>query len=93
MITPYNILRHELIGLHALVTKSDHKGYEGISGKIIDETKSTLTLDDSREKKIQKDTVTLRLELPQNVIVDVAGKLLSGRSEDRIKRKIKIKFT
>ena len=46
MITPQNIARHELVGLEVEVTHGLHGDLEGIKGKVVDETKNTLTIDD-----------------------------------------------
>jgi len=44
-----NLLRHELIGLNAEVIGSSHMGYEGIHGRIIDETKNESVREDALE--------------------------------------------
>ena len=93
MITPYNLLRHELIGLEVKIINSRHKDYIGISGKIVDETKNTLIIEDSNvEKTIPKNCITLEVKLPDDAIVKINGNLLSGRPEDRIKKKFRIRF-
>jgi len=45
MITEGNILRHELVGLRATVSGSANARLVGTSGRVIDETKSTLVLE------------------------------------------------
>ena len=93
MITPYNLLRHELVGLEAKIVESNHKGYTGIAGRIVDETKNTFVIEDSgKEKTIPKNCVILEIKLPDNAIVTIDGNLLSGRPEERIKKKFRIKF-
>lgn len=89
MRDPYNILRHELIGLYAEVVDSTHEGYK-LSGKIVDETKNTLVIE---KKTIPKNCVFLKLTLDDGSVVCVDGRLLLGRPEERIKKKHKIKFT
>ena len=42
-VTP-DIIRCELIGTEAKVTKSRHEGYVGISGKVLDETRNTFVI-------------------------------------------------
>jgi len=93
-ITPYNILRHELIGLYARVIDATHLGYR-CEGKIIDETRNTLKIrciSDGKVKILPKNCIILELKLPKNCIVKVDGKLLLARPEDRIKKKYRIKF-
>lgn len=93
MITPYNILRHELIGLEARVVEATHPGYK-CEGEIMDETRNTLKIKTSHRKikKLPKDCITLELKLPQEAKVKVDGNLLLARPEDRIKKKYRIKF-
>ena len=53
MITPQNVFRHEFIGLPIEVALSSHAGYEGIKGKVVDETKNTIKIeDDNGNRKI-----------------------------------------
>jgi len=92
MITPYNILRHELVGLEAGVVEGTHEGYR-CRGKIVEETRNTLSIKHGNEvKKIPKDCVRLELKLPKNAVVRIDGNLLVERPEDRIKKKYRIKF-
>ncbi len=92
MITPYNFLRHELIGLKAEVVKATSDGYK-ISGTIIDETRNTLKIKTGNgEKTVPKDCVTIEFTLPGETIMRVDGKLLVSRPEERIKKKYRIKF-
>lgn len=92
MITPYNILRHELIGLRARVVNSTHKGYE-CGGRIVGETRNTIEIEQKgKVKTLPKDCIVLELDLPDGCVVRVDGKLLIARPEDRIKKKYRIKF-
>ncbi|EHP87734.1 Ribonuclease P, Rpp29 [Methanotorris formicicus Mc-S-70] len=90
MITPYNILRHELIGLEVEIVKSRNPSMIGIKGRIIDESRNTLVIEkeNGQEVIIPKDIAVFRFKLP-TCRVDVDGRLLIGRPEDRLKRKIK----
>lgn len=90
MITPYNILHHEFIGLGARVVGSRDSGRVGLAGQVTDETKSTVTL--SGESKIPKEGTKLQLQLPDKAVVEVEGRLLLGRPEERIKKRIRIRF-
>ena len=92
MITPYNILRHELIGLRAEVVDATHTGYR-YCGEIIKETRNTLAIRGKQGVKIlPKNCITLAIRLPGNGVVRVDGNLLVSRPEERIKKKYRIKF-
>jgi len=86
MRTPENILRHELIGLKVKIAKSSNKSLERISGIIIDETKNMLIIESKGKRKmIPKTEATLSISLENGKVVEIEGKLLVGRPEDRIK--------
>ena len=91
MITPQNIFRHELVGLHVEVVKSSHEGFTGIKGVVVDETKNTIKVEDETgcEKIIPKNVATFRLTLPDSAVVDVDGRIIVARPEDRIKKKFR----
>jgi ribonuclease P protein subunit POP4 len=92
MITPQNILRHEIIGLNAKITSSTHKGYESV-GVIIGETKNTIKVGtQSGIKTVPKDCIELELNLPGGETVRLDGRLMISRPEERIKKKYRIKF-
>ncbi len=55
-ITPYNLVRHELIGLEVEIKDSTNKNQVGLKGNVIDETFKTLKIEtDKGEKIIPKD--------------------------------------
>jgi len=55
MISPQNVLRHELIGLDVLVVRASNPGHAGVSGRVTDETRNTLVILTGRgEKQIPK---------------------------------------
>ena len=89
-VTPA-FLRHEFIGLEAKVVKSTHPGYVGLSGKIIDETKKTLVLlgKNGKRRIIPKENVVFHFKLEDGTVVEVDGKVIVGRPEERLKRKIR----
>ncbi len=93
MITPHNILRHELIGLRVDIVEATHRGYV-CSGKIVDETKNTIKirLEGGMEKTLPKDCIALKITLPDETVVRVDGKLLVARPEERLKKRIRIRF-
>jgi ribonuclease P protein subunit POP4 len=88
-ITP-EIIRHELIGTEAKVSKSKHIHCLGLSGKIVDETRNTFTILDRGDRKIiAKSSVVFRLNFHDGTVVEVDGRLLTGRPEDRLKKNIR----
>lgn len=88
-VTPA-IIQHEFVGTEAKVAKSKHPSYIGISGKIVDETRNTFTiLHEGKRKKIVKDVAVFHFKLLNGTIVEIDGKLLVGRPEDRLKKHIK----
>jgi len=89
-ITPQNVLKHEIIGLDARVSGGTNKQLVGLKGKIIDETRNTITIFDGRYKRIvPKDVAILRIRLPDEIWVEVNGKKLVGRPEDRVKMRLR----
>lgn len=88
-VTP-DIIRGEFIGTEAKVSKSTHPGYVGLSGKIIDETRNTFTiLHEGKRKKIIKNSAVFHFKFSDGTIVEIDGKLLLGRPEDRLKKRVK----
>lgn len=88
-ITPNNLVRHELIGLKVKIARSTDPTQKGLLGKVIGETYNTLKIEtkEKREKIIPKKNTIFIFTLPNGVKVQVDGKLLVGRPEDRIKKK------
>lgn len=81
-----DILKQELIGLEVEVVSATNKDLEGIKGTIVGETKNTLIIErDKKIKKILKEQCALSVKLDKKD-VQVDGKLLLGRSEDRVKK-------
>ena len=91
MITPQNVFRHELIGLKVEVALSYHVGFKGIKGKVVDETRNTIKIEDDEgnEKTVPKKAVTFHFKLPDGKKVEIEGKILVARPEDRIKKRFK----
>jgi len=88
VLTPINLIKHELIGLHAKVVKSTNASNEGVEGRIVDESYRTITIESNgKDKKIFKENVVLIVELPDRKKVQVEGKLLLARPWERIKKK------
>jgi ribonuclease P protein subunit POP4 len=88
-VTP-DIIRCEFIGTEGKISKSHHKGYVGIVGEVIDETKNTFTImHRGKAKSIVKDQAVFSFKFSNGTIVEAEGRLLTGRSEDRLKKSIK----
>ena len=77
------LLRHELIGLFVRVVDAENKSLVGVSGKVVDETRNMLIVND---KKLIKSQVVLEVRF-KGKIVCVDGKKLVGRPEERLKKK------
>ncbi|MEM3696667.1 MAG: ribonuclease P protein component 1 [Candidatus Bathyarchaeia archaeon] len=88
-VTP-DIIRGEFIGTEAKVAKSTHSGYVGLAGKVIDETRNTFTiLHKGERKKIIKDSAIFHFKFSDGTVVEIDGKLLLGKPEDRLKKRVK----
>lgn len=87
MRTAKNILFHTFIGLDAEVVQSTSRVLKGIKGKVIDETKNMLIIEtDKGEKKIQKVSCVFRFKLESGESVEVEGKKICFRPEERAKK-------
>ena len=104
MISSKNIFYHELIGLELKVVYSSNPSLIGLCGTVIDETKKTLLIEVLekdlssnqndfdfiyKEKLIQKDVSVFQFKVPDGTIVEIDGKILLNRPEDRIKKRYK----
>ena len=91
MITPGNILRHELIGLPVEVVHASNPAQQGIAGRIVDETRNMVVIETSRgTKKIEKAHATFRLTVPDGTVVDVPGSALVSQPEKRLSKASKM---
>ena len=89
MITPYNLLRHELLGLKVLA-KTPSKNFEGT---LVCETSKTFKIKTCEGVcLVEKNKAMLEFVLPSGSVVEVAGKLLVAKPEDRIKKKHRIRY-
>jgi ribonuclease P protein subunit POP4 len=86
--TPENITRHELVGLEAEVMEDSNPCNVNTRGTVIDETMNTIVIDDGGAKRIAKKNAVFKFKL-NGKSVKVEGWVLAGRSEDRVKKKIK----
>jgi ribonuclease P protein subunit POP4 len=81
-----DLIRHELIGLNTEIVKAKNPTLVGLKGKIIDETKNTMTIKrKNKMKKVLKDQAVFNLKVG-NKTFQVDGKVLVGRPEDRLKK-------
>ena len=88
-VTP-DIIRYEFIGTAAHVAQSTHPGYLGLSGRVIGETRNTFTLSsEGATKNIIKESSIFDFAFNDGTVVNIDGKLLVGRPEDRLKKSIK----
>ena len=85
-----NIIQDEFIGLKSTVVKSLNNDSVGINGKIIDETRNTFTiLQNNRKKVVVKDISIFNFMMPDGTIIEIDGKTIIGRPEDRIKKRLR----
>jgi ribonuclease P protein subunit POP4 len=90
MITPQNILFHELIGLDVTVVYASSPSLVGIAGLIIDETRNTVRIKTkSGLKMVGKKEVILRTRLPEGKVVDLDGSALLMAPEKRTTMRIR----
>jgi ribonuclease P protein subunit POP4 len=88
-VTP-DIIRYEFIGTEGKVTRSPHEDYVGVGGRVIGETKNTFTFQsEGKAKSVLKGSVVFNFKFDDGTIVEIDGKLLVGRPEDRLKKSIK----
>ena len=88
-ITP-DIIRYEFIGTKANVAASLHEDYVGMGGRVMAETRNTLTiLNRGQPKQIIKESAVFNFSFEDGTVVEIDGKLLVGRPEDRLRKNIK----
>ena len=86
-ITP-NIVQHEFIGLETKVIKSSNPHVVGITGRVVDETRNTLTIFHNGERKVViKDTAVFDFVMHDGTVIEIDGKVIMGRPEDRVKKR------
>jgi small subunit ribosomal protein S17 len=86
-ITP-SIVQHEFIGLETKVVRSSNPDVVGISGRVVDETRNTFTiLYNGKRRVVIKDTAVFDFVMPDGTVVEIDGKIVIGRPEDRIKKR------
>jgi ribonuclease P protein subunit POP4 len=85
-----NIIQDEFIGLNSKLVKSSNNDLVGITGKIIDETRNTFTiLHNNKKKVVAKDISVFNFVMFDGTIIEIDGKVIVGRPEDRIKKRLR----
>jgi ribonuclease P protein subunit POP4 len=85
-----DIINGEFVGTEGRITESRHSGYVGISGKIVDESKNTFTImHTATAKSVVKEAAVFRFKISDGTVVEIDGKLLVGKPEDRLKKHVK----
>jgi ribonuclease P protein subunit POP4 len=88
-ITPENIPQHELVGLAAHVVKSSDPGQTCTRGVIRSESREMIGIEsEHRVIMVHKKACVFDITLPSGARVRVDGRLLQGRPEDRMKKRI-----
>jgi len=82
-----SIVQDEFLGLELTVVKSLNYNTVGITGKVINETRNTFTISQNGEQKVLiKDTSVFGFIMTDGTVVEIDGKTIMGRPEDRIKK-------
>lgn len=90
IITPENLVRHELIGLPVEVVEGTNPSQLGISGRVIDETRNTFLIETrSGDKRVPKSCNCFLFTLSQGLKVKAEGSVLVSQPENRINKKIR----
>ncbi|TFF96066.1 ribonuclease P protein subunit [Candidatus Thorarchaeota archaeon] len=88
--SPQNTLNHELIGRQAHVVKSNDKNRISTQGVIRTETREILGIESGKKMvMVPKKDCVFDITLPDGSKVRVDGKLLQGRPEDRMKKRVR----
>jgi len=86
-VTPA-FVQGELIGLKAKVVKSTNPCCVGITGRVIDETRNTLVIRrENEDKVVVKNVSVFHFTTQDGTVVEVNGKIITGRPEDRVKKR------
>lgn len=87
MMSPENVLVHEIIGLDIKIVESTDPTLNGVSGSIVFETRNTISIrTDSSVKQIAKKAAT-KIEIRMHSgVCFISGSSLIGRPEDRTSR-------
>lgn len=91
MRTEGNLALHELIGLPVEVAQSTSQCFEGLRGKVVDETRNTFVLETRAggEKRVPKKGCIFAFTLNRKK-VRLEGNMLAFRPEDRPKKLMRL---
>ncbi len=79
------IYTSEFIGSKIEVTDSEHEGYIGLKGKVVDETKETFVMKNHEERTVPKEGNKFKIEMNRSWKT-LDGSKLTYRPENRIKK-------
>ena len=83
-----SIVQHEFIGLKTTVVSNLNSNMVGITGKVVDETRNTFTILQGNSKKVvAKDASVFDFVLADGTVVEIDGKVIIGRPENRLKKR------
>ena len=87
MITPENVLVHEVIGLDARVVESSDPTITGLQGTIVFETKNMISIRSGGKTRQVAKSIAKTIEIQaQSGACFISGPTLIARPEDRISR-------
>jgi ribonuclease P protein subunit POP4 len=85
-----DVIRQEFVGTQISISESPNQGYLSVKGQVLDETRNTFIISQKGQSKtIVKDQAVFQFQLANGTIVEIDGKLLVGKSEDRMKKIVK----
>jgi ribonuclease P protein subunit POP4 len=88
-VTP-DIIREEFVGVNSSISESPHSNYLGIRGKVLGETRNTFVIQQKgKSKRVTKDQAVFQFQFTDGTVVEIDGKLLVGKPEDRVKKTVK----
>jgi ribonuclease P protein subunit POP4 len=88
-ITP-DIIRYEFIGSKGVVAASPNMNLMGVGGLVVGETRNTFMFQNQGlTRSVIKEAATFDFTFNDGTAVEIDGKLLVGRSEDRLKKSVK----
>ena len=84
------VINGEFIGTKCKITESRHSGYVGIKGEVVDESKNTfMIVQAGKAKSVVKEAAVFQFGYSDGTLVEIDGRLLVGRPEDRLKKSLK----